>query len=101
MNVFYNDFFDEISSDEKTKTLTVTITLAEYRELLKCACDLESADAKIKELENINKIYTQMFLKEHPELTENFSKDLQNMIDSVAEAVRESEEPTEKSDETT
>ena len=91
MSVFYNDFLNEISSDGKTKTLTVTITLAEYKELLGCARDLEHANAKIEELENINKIYAQMFLKEHPELTDNFSKDLQYMIDGVAKAVRESE----------
>ena len=101
MSVFGNVFFDEISSDEKTKTLTVTITLAEYRELLRCAYDLEYLDAEIKKLENINKIYIQMFLKEHPKLTDNFSKDLQYMIDKVVEAVREIENPTEKSDETT
>lgn len=91
MSVFDDVFCDEIYDSEEKKTLTVTITLYEYRELLGCARDLERADAKIEKLENINKIYAQMFLKEHPELTESFSKDLQYMIDKVVEAVRESE----------
>lgn len=101
MSVFNGVGYDEIYGSESKKTLTVTITLNEYRELLRCARDLERADAKIEELENINKIYAQMFLKEHPELTDNFSKDLQYMIDKVVETVSESENSTEKSDETT
>ena len=91
MSVFNDACYDEIYGSESRKTLTVTITLSEYRELLGCARDLEHANAKIEGLENINKIYAQMFLKEHPVLTENFSKDLQYMIDGVAKAVRESE----------